>query len=228
MIDCKKLAIFAKLLAPATYEEIRIVQNNLNLIFPKDYIDFLRCSNGLRLKLHTNVQLYSTSDLEERNSTYEVALYAPDLLLIGDNGGGKGLFIKYKLENNAVYLIDLGSLVIEDAITLASNLLEWIDKGLITEEPNQPTYPKLVDVYLVRSPSSGNKGLLHIKQTLELSDSLGQIYKGAKTMPYRLLRSAPFVKYAKLCAKYNKLDDCLRLFEIDQPNKPIPIPSNLI
>ena len=36
-----------------------------------------------------DVYLYGPEEIAERNATYEIPAYRPDLLLIGDDGGGR-------------------------------------------------------------------------------------------------------------------------------------------
>ncbi|MGC4807019.1 hypothetical protein [Micromonospora sp. DT233] len=40
-----------------------------------------------------DVALYGPDEIAERNRTHEVPQYAPELLLIGDDGGGRGFFV---------------------------------------------------------------------------------------------------------------------------------------
>ncbi|MEW1722427.1 SMI1/KNR4 family protein [Streptomyces sp. NPDC093109] len=60
--------------------------------------------------LPNGVHVYGPHDLLERNETYGVADYAPDWLLIGDDSGGSGLFVRRHGEDRGtVHLLDLGA-----------------------------------------------------------------------------------------------------------------------
>ena len=61
-----------------------------------------------------DVLVYSPEDIAERNSTYEIPQYRPDLLLIGDDGGGRGLLIARDDPDPDVILMDLGAVGSDD------------------------------------------------------------------------------------------------------------------
>jgi hypothetical protein len=225
MIDRQHLQDLAEFAKPATSEEIYSTQAILEKLFPSEYIQLLECSNGISLKTG---RLYSTDDLVERNSTYEVAIYAPSFVLIGDDGGGYGIYIESSpLESSQVYLIYLGSGVIEDAHILANSLNDWLHKGFALKHSTPSPYPTYVDVYLIKPPANGPKDLLLIKGLLNLQTSIGSLYRSLANTPYRLLRSVPFGKYAKICAEYNQKDNCLGLYEVDKTDSPLEIPESV-
>jgi hypothetical protein len=56
-----------------------------------------------------DVSVYGPDEIAERNRTYEIPDYAPDLLLIGDDGGGDGLFIARDDADPGVVIIGLGA-----------------------------------------------------------------------------------------------------------------------
>ncbi|MDH6579851.1 SMI1/KNR4 family protein [Kitasatospora sp. MAP5-34] len=60
--------------------------------------------------LPNGVVIYGPQDLLERNETYEVREYQPDWVLIGDDSGGHGLFMRRDGgAGAAVYSLDLGA-----------------------------------------------------------------------------------------------------------------------
>jgi hypothetical protein len=132
MFDCSVIQSIADTTNnPATEEEIRRAEAALGHTFPEEYRAFLQCSNGITAHgTIYSIVLYSTDELQERNETYEVQIYAPTLLMIGDNGGGQGVLIEHGRTGGLVYRIGHGSMVIDDAIILADNLSEWFHKGL--------------------------------------------------------------------------------------------------
>jgi hypothetical protein len=71
--------------------------------------------------------LYGRGDLAERNDTFEVAQYLSGYLLIGDDSGGRGVFVSCTVPEHPVYLCDLGSLADEDFIPLAGSLDHWVE-----------------------------------------------------------------------------------------------------
>lgn len=203
---------------PASSREIMQAQDECGVLFSKDLIDLLRCSNGLQVEDVLSLILYATDEIYERNTTYEVAIYAPTMLCIGDDGGGRCVLLEK--EKGAVYLVDMGSMAPEDATFLASSLAEWIESGFSLKDPPEEK-TKYVDVYLIRPPTGGPRGLLRLKKTLNLRLSPLKLRQAVQKTPSRLLRKVDFQKYARLCQKYNKSDPCLGLFEVDQPNCPV-------
>jgi hypothetical protein len=71
--------------------------------------------------------LYGQDDLIGRNDTFEVARYLPGYLLIGDDSGGRGVFVHYVLPAYPVYICDLGVLAEEELVPLAPTLHHWVE-----------------------------------------------------------------------------------------------------
>ncbi|MBD2092275.1 SMI1/KNR4 family protein [Microcoleus sp. FACHB-1515] len=126
-IDCDRIHAFASTNAAATPAALEAAQATLGCVFPPCYVALLQCTNGLTAQAeHYSLLLYSTDELAERNITYEVAQYLPDFLMIGDDGGGRGILISQGNLDSPVYLIGMGSMQWSDARCLAVNLAEWI------------------------------------------------------------------------------------------------------
>jgi hypothetical protein len=129
MIDCTYLTQIAATQEPATQEAIVLAQDAVRHTFPNEYVQLLRCSNGLSVPNVVSLSLYSTDELSERNETYEVPIYLPDWLVIGDDGGGRGVFLD--VASGAVYLVGLGSMLRSDAVLLASSIDDWVKQGFV-------------------------------------------------------------------------------------------------
>ncbi|MCX4792926.1 MULTISPECIES: SMI1/KNR4 family protein [unclassified Streptomyces] len=82
--------------------------------------------------LPNGVLIYGPHTILERNETYQVGEYAPDWVLIGDDSGGSGLFMRrHPCDRTTVYLLDLGagerdidSCGVSEKLT--DNLLDWL------------------------------------------------------------------------------------------------------
>ncbi|WP_019632358.1 SMI1/KNR4 family protein [Actinomadura atramentaria] len=87
-----------------------------------------RSTPGVLLPDGTTV--YGPHDLPERNATFEVRRYAPDWTLVGDDGGGNGLFMRHHGRDRAsVHLLDLGAIerdVAAVAEPVTDDLLAWL------------------------------------------------------------------------------------------------------
>ncbi|MFE2842166.1 hypothetical protein ACFXKS_01170 [Streptomyces scopuliridis] len=97
--------------------------------------------------LPNGVLVYGPQDILERNETYEVGDYALDWILIGDNSGGSGLFMRRhghdrdddsgsEHDRATVYLLDLGAGE-RDIDTcglsepMTDDLLDWLRHGAV-------------------------------------------------------------------------------------------------
>ncbi|MEC1180143.1 SMI1/KNR4 family protein [Metasolibacillus meyeri] len=84
-----------ELYEPATVGEIQQVEQELQIVLPKVYRELLCVSNGVLGNLAT---LYSTEDLVEMNKTYEVQIFAPGYVSVGNDNGGYHLLMKAEQE----------------------------------------------------------------------------------------------------------------------------------
>ncbi|GAB3142272.1 hypothetical protein GCM10027290_16380 [Micromonospora sonneratiae] len=84
--------------------------------------------------LPNGVLIYGPHTIAERNETYEVHRYAPHWVLIGDDSGGSGLFMRrHGRDRTSVHRLDLGAIE-EDIATaagqrLTGDLLGWLGQG---------------------------------------------------------------------------------------------------
>ncbi|WP_211282557.1 hypothetical protein [Streptomyces griseorubiginosus] len=74
----------------------------------------------------SGVTVYSSEDVGERNATYEVALYAPGFLLVGDDGGGRGFLVRADDPDSAVFSSGLGDLEPADFEIVSASFPEWL------------------------------------------------------------------------------------------------------
>ncbi len=74
--------------------QMKNLETKLNIVFPKSYNDFLsKLNDGETFEVNNSgVSLYSYSDLEERNETYQIKDYEPNYFMIGQDGD-LGFFI---------------------------------------------------------------------------------------------------------------------------------------
>ena len=70
------------------------------------------------LDVSVDVDLYGPDEISERNTTYEIPIYRPDLLLIGTDGGGRGFFVQRGDPDAEVFRIGLGAVGSDDGTRL--------------------------------------------------------------------------------------------------------------
>lgn len=129
MIRIDELSLVASLRPGCSDEEIVEAERAVALRFPQAYMELLRCSNGL-LAHNDRTNLYGVQELPERNATYEAARYAPGWIMIGDDCGGHAILMAAEGGPPGVFVVDMGSMALDDGDPVASDLREWIDKGL--------------------------------------------------------------------------------------------------
>jgi len=125
-MDRKQLAQIAEIQDAATDQQITEAENELGIKFPEEYRLILTSSDGLFA--NDLVKLYSTEEIAERNSTFEIAKYLPGYLMIGDDSGGYGVFLDTGSSPSPVYMMGHGGLYLSDAIVLAPTLTDWINQ----------------------------------------------------------------------------------------------------
>ncbi|MFJ3492095.1 hypothetical protein ACIPPJ_00610 [Streptomyces sp. NPDC086091] len=74
----------------------------------------------------SGIVVYAAGDVAERNATYEVGLYAPGFLLVGDDSGGRGFLVRGGDPDSAVFSSGLGDLDPAGFEVVAADLTSWI------------------------------------------------------------------------------------------------------
>ncbi|MCP2096497.1 hypothetical protein LV78_004483 [Actinosynnema pretiosum] len=83
--------------------------------------------------LDNGVHVYGPDSFGERNTTFEVARYAPHWVLVGDDSGGAGLFMRrHGRDRVSVHRLDLGAVgpdIAEDGELVTTDLVGWVEAG---------------------------------------------------------------------------------------------------
>jgi SMI1/KNR4 family protein SUKH-1 len=224
MIDPERIAQSGTTYPPAGTVEIRAAEAAIGLTFPPEYAELLRCSNGLEPRTERYaIALFRAEELGVMNEAYEVRQYLPGFLLIGTDGRGQGIFLDCNREPGRIYLAETGALGSVEPRLIASSLGEWIAGGfdlgdLVRSEP-----PEWVDIFLVRPPNDGLRGLARILEMLDQTLPVSRYRDVLSQVPYRLARGVSYLRYGWRCAEYNLNDPCLGAFEVDRPDRPVPV-----
>ncbi len=70
-----------------------------------------------------------------------------------------------------------------------------------------------VTISLIRTPRSGMKGLVRIRQQLALELSIGNLLSHAQQLPLCLLADVSFSLYQQRCAEIHDAEDCIEVVE---------------
>jgi hypothetical protein len=99
----------------------------LDIILPDDYMEFLNIFNGCEGVLTESIylQLWSLNDLKCNNEMYEVMEFAPELLLIGTDGGDTAFAINR--EDLSFVEVPFIGMSLTDAAFLGNNFVEFIE-----------------------------------------------------------------------------------------------------
>ena len=103
----------------------KVLRNSVNeLPFPlhPSYTELLLISNGLYSE--DSLALLEIEVLKSRNDDYEVQIYLPNYVMIGDNGGGVALLMKEGDE--CLYEVDMGVMDEESMHKSADNLHQFL------------------------------------------------------------------------------------------------------
>ena len=113
---------------------LTVLEKELNIIFPKDYITFLKWSNGGEGSIGDNyISLWKCEDLSTLNNEYKIQKYlSENVLAIGTDGGGICYGFKLK-ENYTIFKCPLSDLDINEVVTIATSFKNLFEKAMLEE-----------------------------------------------------------------------------------------------
>lgn len=114
--------------------DIGIVEEQLHIVFPEDYLEFLKWSNGGEGYIGKNyVSLWKVEDLEVLNREYQIQTYLlKGYLGIGTDGGG--ICYGFCLEKQfAIFKCPLGDLDINEITIVANYIKDFFGNALVSE-----------------------------------------------------------------------------------------------
>ncbi|MFE3574649.1 SMI1/KNR4 family protein [Lysinibacillus sp. NPDC059133] len=178
--------------APASENEIRSLEDKMNIRLPVTYRSLLKNTNGFSIA--GGVLIYGTEDLIERNETWEVNEYAKGYVAIGDDGGGNVFLMELNDEESKIYVLDCGDMNPQNATIIAVDFNSWIDSGCVSElEEGELDNPiETCSIVLTALPIGGLKDLVKIKNVLHLKISAFDLLKCSKTLPCELVNEYPY------------------------------------
>jgi len=112
---------------PAPADAVAALEQRLGQPLPSEYRQFLLLANGASLS--GGLLLYSTGEIEERNSTWQVPVYAPDYLAIGDTGAGDAILIHQSSRNSTLFIVGTGSMTPNMMRELGPSIEHWLNGG---------------------------------------------------------------------------------------------------
>ncbi|MFG1869064.1 hypothetical protein [Micromonospora arborensis] len=158
-----------------------------------------------------DVSLYGPDEIAERILTYEISDYAPELLLIGDDGGGAGLFVARNDPDPEVVLIGLGAVGSDDG-TRVGRLSVLVADGFRSMRSAEdvraeaaPSGP--IDVLVTHRPEV--KALVEIRRLFHLSLPISALTAADTHYPMVVLTDVYYGRYAEAINQLHVRYQCL-------------------
>ncbi|MEK4425003.1 hypothetical protein [Solibacillus sp. FSL K6-1523] len=177
--------------------------------FPAKIIEFWQYFEEVAFE--SGVIIYGFDVAKERNVLYEVSAYAPDYILIGDDGGGQGIFLKKNSGDLDVYYQDLGALS-SSFYSLDIDLFSWLENNpTIGEEDCDPDELDGIKVYVLSRPNSTNTFIVAVRKYLHLNCSINDIREKLEDVPFLLAKDIPLMRYRETINELNQKYNCLEV-----------------
>lgn len=180
--------------------------------YPQQLMEFWQSYE--EVAFFNSINIYGYEIALERNRDYEIAHYVPAYILIGDDGGGQGIFLKRGDESCQVYYLGLGALDPDDFNSTGCNFIDWIIADPSLEEDTPPTV--FYDVVVDRQPTDVIKFIMAARKELKLTTGISEMKAHLQHLPYRLLHQVTMAKWEKTVIALNERFDCLN-FHIANP-----------
>ncbi|WP_409369930.1 hypothetical protein [Lysinibacillus sp. 38-6] len=191
--------------------EAHEINSHFQTILPSRLIEFWKSYS--EVSFENGINIYGLDIATERNSLYEVSRYAPEYILIGDDGGGRGLFIKKNGDLNVFYQ-DLGALSLSFN-SLDIDLFSWLEDDPIIAEDNLTSdeldFIDEVKVYVVSKPIEVNKFMMEIRKSLNLKISIRDMRDKLNKLPFLMIENITLMKYGKTIEGLNQKYNCLEV-----------------
>jgi len=191
--------------------EANEINSHFQTIIPSRMIEFWKSYN--EVSFENGINIYGLDIATERNQLYEVSTYAPEYILVGDDGGGRGLFIKKNGDLNVFYQ-DLGALSLSFN-SLDIDLFSWLEDDPVIAKDNLTSdeldFIDEVKVYVVSKPIEVNKFMMEIRKSLNLKISIRDMRDKLNKLPFLMIENITLMKYGKTIEGLNQKYNCLEV-----------------
>lgn len=188
---------------PATKEEIKFVESNINGVLPKVYKEFWECTNGIELNLCV---LYGTQRIVESYECNEFAQYAPSYISIGNDNGDRELIIKAEKEAVLCGFLDVAELGDSEPDNWF-DFKTWLENGCELEEDDDDDDYGNGTVYITKLPDEKLKFLAETKKIFALQISTGVLYQQINNLPCAIVKDITMAK-AEILISETSFPEC--------------------
>ena len=113
---------------PAQGNSIRDFESESGIKLPTEYVQFLEASDGGEGFLgEAYLILWRIGELKEMNKAYQVAEYAPGLLLFGSDGGGEAFAFDLRSGKSGIVSVPFVGMELSLARPLAENFDSFLE-----------------------------------------------------------------------------------------------------
>lgn len=150
--------------------------------------------------LNDQILIYSTDDIVERNSTFEIDEYFKKMIAIGDDSGGRAILIK-KNGKDGFFLVDTGSPSRESSEQFES--LEDVLRHLLSEKDD--AREDFGDIVTIGACKPTLEEVLGVKKMLGVCFSVTQLKAMLCGAGHTIISNVHFYKYKEALAKFSNL-----------------------
>lgn len=161
-------------------------------------LEFWKKSDGALL--NDQVLIYSISDIEERNHTFQVDKNFKDMMAIGDDSGGRIILID-KNDAGKFWLVDTGSMSLEasDQFVSLDQLLDFIASEDNVDEAT------VGDIVTIGCSKISTEEIVSIKKALAINVSIVELKRLLEKSGQVLLRSIYAQKYERALTEFSHI-----------------------
>lgn len=187
------------------------VEKNIGKGVGKELIEFWN-SYG-EVSFSNGIVIYEYNLVHERNQLYEIHIYSSNYLLIGDDGGGRGLFIKYNDNDLILYYLDLGAIGSSEFNSTRLNFIDWLEKSSQLDEEENESDDLVIPITLnvVKEPSDILKFIMEVRRIFNITTPVSELKEKLKNPPFELIDKITLTKYKKDIEILNKKYNCLQV-----------------
>lgn len=128
-LEMKKLFDTLKLKSPADLQMIRKAEEDLEIKFPDEFIEFLQYSNGTSGYVGDSdnlLNVWGVHELKDDNTKNGVEKYAPGLVLFGSDGLGNAYAFDKRFENLPIVIVPFIPLKLSEVKPCNPSFFEFI------------------------------------------------------------------------------------------------------
>lgn len=193
------MVIFTERHGAAAAASIEALRNALGISNRAWIVDFWRKSDGALL--NDQVLIYSVSDIEGRNNTFEVEDNFKGMIAVGDDSGGRLILIN-KCGEGDFFLVDSGSTTLDgcDRFETIEKLLDYIE-----EDEGEVATAGLGDIFSKGSCKPSIEEVVGIKKMLGLNYSIVQLKAMLAESGQVVMKSVYAQKYQEALKRFSHI-----------------------